>query len=1026
MIPGATRSRAAILCFGGWGLQTMLHLASRLRESQEQRMAAAIDGPDLTHIARFATLMAEEQVGPDGQMALQLLTLQDTRLPPFYLEGLLQRLRGASSATSLPSKSGHWPVASGFGQAQRWADLLREAAAEVLVPLTWQESETPRDPEWSGANTEYKPQPTAMTRRVAFRAALRAGDEIARAFSSNIINPIRADIHAPTDPFVQTTLYVVAPLYEPLTSALIWPLVAHQLQDVGQRHISQVVGIFATGSYATDNSRRIEDASCYAAIAELEALTGLRRANLNEFLPLLGEDPVVGNDPWTTSDTPGPRSQITGPWGSWLGRRLFDRIYLLDREKSNQGLAHSSYELSVLVGNSLQALIAADGAAFVDEQIGIDLRNARERPYSLLGAATDYVPLTYILQTLQEQEEKRLLREQILTPVESEEGGSNSPLGLAELGATPPQVLGQLISQLPDLFEDRAPQSLDQLAIHPEYILPADMALKLRGLDPISWQSAFDEQFQTVLARLEESIGPTVLDNAWGLDALGEDGLPLNPRDQRFLPATSRQMRDYLLTLLSAQPCGILRAQQQLQQWLTELKDLSVSPPREEMKRQPQVREWRIRYLGAIADQPSLPGSLVRALCLLGGIALLAWLHVVMFRQPFDLEVNGTTFLGLMAGALSGAILAYRLRLRRAQTLRQERVELASLELTAHVQERVHHGLVRAYGHLEQMVRHMAHALEDTCEELREWSVDTGMPALPPHTAGSHLYRPHFTAKLWARCQAILRNRQDLEGRQGEERLWEIWTSLRRRRQLASLLSEENAASYARRSPAEFIETGSASPLAETLFNYIRESVKLAVTGLQDSDANQVRTDLVRTLAHEYNLEHLLWRDASSPTRHVHGPHGNAASRTAPEQSRGGAAAPDAQAPPRPFDVDMTGPSHAATMLRYLENVWTAAKPAANHDVSDRLASHGLPVEFAAVSGNHNSDLTEDVLQGLRVTRLLSGDPFQITFVRTMHGFELKDVASIYRYRTELVRLPPSLRPQLLLMEPAPTEPTQQ
>ncbi len=69
----------------------------------------------------------------------------------------------------------------------------------------------------------------------------------------------------------------------------------------------------------------------------------------------------------------------------------------------------------------------------------------------------------------------------------------------------------------------------------------------------------------------------------------------------------------------------------------------------------------------------------------------------------------------------------------------------------------------------------------------------------------------------------------------------------------------------ARRSPAEFIETGSASPLAETLFNYIRESVKMAVTGLQDSEANQARTDLVRTLAHEYNLEHLLWRGRLVP-----------------------------------------------------------------------------------------------------------------------------------------------------------------
>ena len=115
-------------------------------------------------------------------------------------------------------------------------------------------------------NADFSPaSPTAPfdppTRRHAFRAALQGGDSIAHLFASNIIDPIRADTHVPGDPFVQTTLYVIAPLYEPLTSALIWPTIAHQLNYLGQRHIAQVVGIFAAGSYATDSSRTIEDAS---------------------------------------------------------------------------------------------------------------------------------------------------------------------------------------------------------------------------------------------------------------------------------------------------------------------------------------------------------------------------------------------------------------------------------------------------------------------------------------------------------------------------------------------------------------------------------------------------------------------------------------------------------------------------------------------------------------------------------------------------------------------------------------------
>src|SRR5690606_14099771 len=150
---------------------------------------------------------------------------------------------------------------------------------------------------------------------------------------------IRQDNLAPDDPFVQTTLYVVAPLFEPLTSALIWPLVGGLMARLGRRHISNVVCLFATGSYATDLTRGIEDAAAYSALQELEVLTGMRRdearraalaAQVRSIRPALAE---------------------------YVGEPIFDRIYLLDREKSNQGLAQDSHELAVLAGNALEALV---------------------------------------------------------------------------------------------------------------------------------------------------------------------------------------------------------------------------------------------------------------------------------------------------------------------------------------------------------------------------------------------------------------------------------------------------------------------------------------------------------------------------------------------------------------------------------------------------------------------------------------------------------------------------------------------
>ncbi len=1066
MIPGATRSRAAILCFGGWGLQTMLHLAPRLQAAQEQRIAAGVDGPDLTRITRFAALLPSEQLNQNDEIALNLFTLSDSRFPPFYLEQLLSDLMRVPSpaAAEPPHTTSSWRLAN----SQRRAGLLLEAAADSLLPLQWQA--TGQEPYPPGAATEKParrglpwpfrrsnkdtgaaqpahpdvpsaPPPAPFeppTRRHAFRAAMQDGDAIAHLIASNVIDPIRADTLVPGDPFVQTTLYVIAPLYEPLTSALIWPTIAHQLNYLGQRHVAQVVGIFAAGSYATDSSRTVEDACCYAALAELEAFTGLRRANLKQVISSIHK---------------GAKSRSSLP-EEWLGRPLFDRIYLVDREKSNQGLARNSYELSVLAGNTLQSFIAADGASYIDEQVGIDLRNAGERPYSLLGAAADHVPLDYIFQAAQEHEGKRLVREHVLLQPgrvggPSEAGAFEPPASLQHLGATSHQVLARLVEQMPDLFHELSPQSIQQLSVHPNYVLPSATARKLRGLNPARWQAAFDRQFQAVLTSFDEDIGAGALDSAWGLDDLREDGLPLNAADNRFLPAITRQMRASLLTLISRHPSGILQARRQIHQWLSELEQerlwlaqaaehgasgdvrTSLSPPVavNRVERQLRLRAWRTRYLRTLADRPSLFGSLSRAFGLLAGIVLLTLLYLfgsglvgnmaaivsgeagpaVLMQLVsgasidavvdfVDNEANAATFIGLMVGAFFGATTSYRRRTQRVQKLRRECVELASSELTARLQDSVWRGLARVQERLEQSLKQMDRIFEQACEALQRWSSSDAMPPLPPENViTSHLYRPHLNPVMWERCLAFMRGRQHRDASAasgssphfaadglpgGEARLRQIWTEPHRLERLTSLFTGQVLSPH---------------PLADVLAGYVRESAQTAVAAqpalpsapdaAHGEESAGARLEFLRVLAKEYNLEHLLWRDASA------------------------ASDPHAYRPEEAFT------SVSSATLRYLENMWNAAKPAANYDVSDQMAAYGLPVEFAAVSGDPDSDLTEDVMQSLRIPRLLTGNPFQIAFVRTLHGLELKDLGGMTRYLAELGRMDSASRQQILLTD---------
>ena len=98
MLVTYTHSRAAILCIGGWGLQVMLHLAPRLRASQEQRAALQAQGPDFNRITSFGAVLPEPLLTGDGQAQFYLRRPKpDVEWPPSYVERLLSEIAAQGS-----------------------------------------------------------------------------------------------------------------------------------------------------------------------------------------------------------------------------------------------------------------------------------------------------------------------------------------------------------------------------------------------------------------------------------------------------------------------------------------------------------------------------------------------------------------------------------------------------------------------------------------------------------------------------------------------------------------------------------------------------------------------------------------------------------------------------------------------------------------------------------------------------------------------------------------------------------------
>jgi hypothetical protein len=981
MLVTYNHSRAAILCFGGWGLQVLLHLAPRLQATQEQRAALNAIGPDLNKITSFGAVLPEPLLSGDGQAQFYMRRLrEDSVWPPFYVERLLAEMQRKQLSPAEERANAILTV------SERRAVALLRAAEPMLQPMGYEGyAFTAPAGGLAGLGMRTSASPSGGQRRATrgdiFSTSLTHADYAARLIETNVLDPIRQDNLAPDDPFVQTTLYVIAPMFEPLSSAMIWPLVGGLMARMGRRHISNVVGMFATGSYATDLTRGVEDAATYTALTELEVLTGIRkdesrRASLESYIR-------------------------TTPAGlaDYVGERVFDRIYLLDREKANQGLAEESHELATLAANALEALIAGSGDLFIQEQLGFSVHSAgEERPYSLVGASADYVPVNQILHAVNRQEESRLVREWVLRNTPEESSNPLSPHSrhqpgptLSELGFTQARALEILATRMPNLYEKAEPNDLGELLVRQGFVYPAATAHELRRLNSEAWAAAFEDYLSQVRQTFDLAVGAKAANEAWGLAAAdGSTGLGFAAGlegDDRLYPQVLARMHKRLVEHLAASPTGLMRAADQTQRWLHEaeeglqkLQTFSTPSTRQLTRIQQDLakREWSVQYQEMSASEPNFGAILLRAVGATVLVGLLSILYLIVVGRPWDPMQDGWALAGFGLGALLAGIATYRIHRTRQVRARRSRIALAKAELTNELQNAVHEGLTRAYTQLIGVLQNWHLMLREAIEELQTLSTPPEMPIISPgDLPQSYIYAAHWNQPLWDRCLGYLRKHLETQGQRSEDRLDKLWGTAKWRTQMQRALRAVPANAGTSRAQAR--------PIAE----FIRQTVRESVAPVTLQEDNPMRDNLIRALANEFSIEHLLWRgaaDAEDLERRL-----RALELGLPES--------------RPMTK-----VEAMTNRRYIEAAWHRAKPTGNYDVADRLAVYGITVDFTAASGKTDSDLTRALLDEFGVTLLATENPFTIIFMRTVHGLQLDDLDCIRRYRAEHRGLAPDER----------------
>lgn len=788
-----TRTRAAVLCFGGWGLQTMLHLWPRLRFVQEARYETGIDRDlvDLDQVTAFAAILPEPVTPADVTAYRPLRIVRPYSYPdPFYVERALQVIRPTLATDERQT------------YAERLAgSLARQALSSTDGRYLQEVTSNLLDGQQQQVVAGLQPALLAearVSRRAVFELAVGCAELVARTILRSVVDPTRLDSVQPEDPQVETTLYVVASLSEPLTSALLWPVVSELLHSIGPRGVVNVTAILATGSFADDDSRVIEEASAYVALTELEALTvgGAHPAMQAELTRIVAQ-----------SGKPG--------WAARIGKPLFQRVYLLDREKSNQALAGSEFELAVLASNAIEAFLVADGGSYLEQQVGLD-PNGGGLPYSLLGAASDYVPIAQYLRSAVLEERKRIVRSLFLAEASPPEPHAAAQL-LSELRATPEEAVARLtnvrgipifapdgqtgLQRVRQTLRRRPPQAprltVRGLRVSRDYLLPPGEERQLLR-EPTFWRwRVFAEQrFLTVSTDITAELEQQRFAAAWGNGALlppAPEGGPETQRrlyeaalrpfrecgwvarrqaSQALMPALLARLLTNYVRAIGRSPNGLRTALDEVAAVITacehvqdelrtpELVDLGGEWDQRFRQR---FTDWQQRAVSAEFNAPRAAALWTRTAFLVALLAFpsLAWL---IYEQPTPVATQVVLLVAAACVAMGLLImllgtLPARLRTRR---LRARRVEMAQEMLSRNARELVQARLLELYGELADTLRLLRDTFQRTLTTLQEWSQPQDPPGIPPQ---DHLGRPlqpvylriaHTSHELWLQVKGLI------------------------------------------------------------------------------------------------------------------------------------------------------------------------------------------------------------------------------------------------------------------------------
>lgn len=539
MAATVTRNRAAVICFGTWGLQTMLHSVPRLRFLQVERRALGLDQelPDLDKLTAFATIMPGDacfEVKESGTPAatdlppFTIVQPDPNRYPaPSYVEERLLAMAGRIKGN-----------VSGTYAEQLGRELLHRACKDKYVqPLVLGRPSSALNLGAIGVNA----------RANAFRSAVLWSEPAVKALVQEVIEPTRLDDAQILDPFVQTTVYVVASLAEPLSSAYVWPILAAMKVALGNRNVARIVGLFATGSFAKDSSQALEEANAHVALRELEILTGLgqwrgRPGGVEDVDATAGDS----NADTATSAWKSLLREIGGAsWQGRVGEPIFHRTYLLDREKSSQSLANDAQHLAVMAGNAIEAFLVANGTLLIETHLGPDSELGFASPYSLLGAANDYVPLRDYLYAAIDEEQKRIIRDCVLLEGDPLPGANLRDLRADTTDAVTrllrphalrmlePEPLQEregrrwrrwqrnLVGRLrPNSLESTAPREdwLPPFRVRESYLLPENVLDEMRHSRTLwDWRAQFETRVDEADAQLEPSLTQQEFEQVWGL-----------------------------------------------------------------------------------------------------------------------------------------------------------------------------------------------------------------------------------------------------------------------------------------------------------------------------------------------------------------------------------------------------------------------------------------------------------------------------------------------------------------------------